>query len=273
MSTFELYLICFLVPLIVGLGVQAWLKRAFAENNAKPVASGLSGADVARRILDSNGLGNVPVHPSKAGPLSDHYDPRKRGVFLSEPVFAGRSVAASAVAAHEVGHAIQHARSYVPMTVRSALWPVASFGSQTWVFLLIAGLLFQFAGLITLALVVFSFAVLFQLVTLPVEFNASRRAAVQLRELGLVTEGEAEGVKKTLTAAAMTYVAGALASVAQLLYFLALFGGGERLSGDRGSRPATPPPASDPAGLPPPAGRPPGALSPAGPTVGARRPA
>jgi len=225
MSTFDLYLICFLVPMIVGFAVQAWLKSTFNQNSQKPVASGLSGADVARRILDSNGLDKVPVQPSKAGPLSDHYDPRRRAVFLSEPVFAGRSVAASAVAAHEVGHAIQHAKAYVPMTVRSALWPVASFGSQAWFFLLIAGLVLQFAGLITVALVVFGFAVLFQLVTLPVEFNASRRAAVQLRELRLVTDGEAVGVHKTLTAAAMTYVAGALASVAQLLYFLAIFGG------------------------------------------------
>ncbi len=225
MSTFDLYLICFLVPMIVGFAVQAWLKSTFSRNSRLPVASGLSGADVARRILDSNGLSSVPVQPSKAGPLSDHYDPRTRAVFLSEPVFAGRSVAASAVAAHEVGHAIQHAKAYVPMSVRSALWPVAAFGSQAWFFLLIAGLIFQFAGLITVALIVFAFAVLFQLVTLPVEFNASRRAAAQLQELGLVTDGEAAGVRQTLTAAAMTYVAGALASIAQLIYFLAIFGG------------------------------------------------
>jgi Zn-dependent membrane protease YugP len=225
MSTFDLYLICFLVPMIVGVAVQAWLKRTFAENSRKPVATGLGDADVARRILDSNGLDSAPVKPSKSVPLSDHYDPRARTVFLSEPVFAGRSVASSAVAAHEVGHAIQHAKAYVPMTVRSALWPVAAFGSQAWFFLLIAGVIFQFPGLITVTPVVFGFAVLFQLVTLPVELNASRRAAVQLRELGLVTDGEAAGVRKTLTAAAMTYVAGALASIAQLICFLAIFGG------------------------------------------------
>ena len=104
-----LYLICFVVPLIVGLAVQGWLRSTFATNSRVPIASGKTGADVAREILDSNGLQSVPVQPSKAGPLSDHYDPRKRGVFLSEPVYAGRSVAATAVAAHEVGHAIQHA--------------------------------------------------------------------------------------------------------------------------------------------------------------------
>ena len=226
MSSFNLYLLCFIVPLIIGLAVQAWLRKTFAVNSQKPVASGKSGADVAREILDRNGLQNVPVQPSKAGPLSDHYDPRGRGVFLSEPVFAGRSVAATAVAAHEVGHAIQHAKAYVPMTLRAAVWPLAAFGSQAWFFLLIAGVIFQFTGLIAVALIVFGFAVVFQFVTLPVEFNASRRAAVQLKELGLVSDAEAAGVRQTLTAAAMTYVAGALASVAQLLYFLAIFGGG-----------------------------------------------
>jgi len=226
MSSFNLYLLCFIVPLISGLAVQAWLRKTFAVNSQKPVASGKSGADVAREILDRNGLQNVPVQPSKAGPLSDHYDPRARGLFLSEPVFAGRSVAATAVAAHEVGHAIQHAKAYVPMTLRAAVWPLAAFGSQAWFFLLIAGVIFQFTGLIAVALIVFGFAVMFQFVTLPVEFNASRRAAVQLKELGLVNDAEAAGVRQTLTAAAMTYVAGALASVAQLLYFLAIFGGG-----------------------------------------------
>jgi len=113
------------------------------------------------------------------------------------------------------------------MTLRSAIWPVAALGSRAWMFLLIAGVVLQFSGLITVALVVFGAAVLFQFVTLPVEFNASRRAAAQLGELGLVTEGEAAGVRQTLNAAAMTYVAGALAAVAQLLYFLAIFGGGD----------------------------------------------
>ena len=226
MSSVNLYLLCFVVPLIIGLAVQSRLRRTFAVNSQKPVASGMSGAEVAREILDRNGLQNVAVQPSKAGPLSDHYDPRGRGVFLSEPVFAGRSVAATAVAAHEVGHAIQHAKAYVPMTLRSAVWPLAAFGSRAWFMLLIAGVVLQFAGLITVALIVFGFAVVFQFVTLPVEFNASRRAAAQLADLGLVTDAEAAGVRQTLTAAAMTYVAGALASIAQLLYFLAIFGGG-----------------------------------------------
>lgn len=221
---FGLYILFFGVPLIIGLAVQGWLRSTFSKNSQVPVGSGLTGAEVARRILDSNGLQAVPVQPSSAGALSDHYDPRSRGVFLSEAVFSGRSVAATAVAAHEVGHAIQHATSYVPMTVRSAIWPLAAFGSQAWFFILFAGMIFQVFGLIQIALVVFSLVILFQFVTLPVEFNASRRAMTQIRELRLVGETEAVGARQTLTAAAMTYVAGALASVAQLLYFLLVFG-------------------------------------------------
>jgi Zn-dependent membrane protease YugP len=224
MSNLALYVLLFGVPLVLGLAVQGWLRSTFSHNSRVPVASGLTGADVARRILDSNGLQNVPVQPSKAGPLSDHYDPRSRGVFLSEAVYSGRSVAATAVAAHEVGHAIQHAKSYVPMTVRSAIWPVAAFGSQAWFFILILGAFLALTPLVNLALIIFAAVVVFQLVTLPVEFNASRRAMAQIRELGLVSDGEAVGARKTLTAAAMTYVAGALASIAQLVYFLAIFG-------------------------------------------------
>ncbi len=223
MSGWGLYLVCFLVPFVIGLAVQGWLKSTFSRNSQVPVRSGLTGAEVARRVLDANGLSGVAVHPARGGALSDHYDPRRRAVFLSEPVYAGRSVASAAVAAHETGHAIQHAQAYAPMKVRSALWPVAAFGSQAWFFLLLMGLVFQFTGLITLALIVFGFAVLFQIVTLPVEFDASRRAAAQLRQMGLVTDGEAAGVRQTLTAAAMTYVAAALASIAQLLYFLGAF--------------------------------------------------
>ena len=220
----SLYILCIGIPLIFGLAVQGWLRNTFSKNSRIPVGSGMTGADVARRILDSNGLQSVPVHPSKAGPLSDHYDPRTRGVFLSEAVFAGRSVAATAVAAHEVGHAIQHAQAYAPMRVRSAIWPLAALGSQAWFFILIAGAIFALTPLVNFALLVFGLVVLFQLVTLPVEFNASRRGMAQIRELGLVTDAEAAGARQTLTAAAMTYVAGVLASIAQLLYFLTIFG-------------------------------------------------
>jgi Zn-dependent membrane protease YugP len=228
MSNLGFYFLCLLIPFVFGIAVQGWLKSTFSRNNQIPSQSGLTGAEVARRILDSNGLQNVPVQPSKAGPLSDHYDPGTRAVFLSEAVFAGRSVAAAAVAAHEVGHAIQHARSYVPMTVRSAIWPAAALGSRAWSMLLVIGIIFSgagalWSGLITVALILFAAVVVFQIVTLPVEFNASRRGLAQIRELRLVGDTQVVQARQTLTAAAMTYVAGALASIAQLIYFLALF--------------------------------------------------
>lgn len=220
------YILYFGIPMIIGLAVQGWLKNTFAKNNQVPISTGKTGAEVAREILDRNGLRDVPVQISNAGPLSDHYDPRKRGIALSQPVYEGRSVAATAVAAHEVGHALQHARGYVPMSLRSAVWPVAALGSKAWFILLIIGFFLQMTSLIGLAIILFAGVILFQLVTLPVEFNASRRAAGQLQELGLVTSaGEVAGVRSTLNAAAMTYVAGALAAVGQLLFFLSMFFG------------------------------------------------
>ncbi|HOT24170.1 MAG TPA: zinc metallopeptidase [Thermoleophilia bacterium] len=218
------YLFFLLVPMVLGLVVQSWLKSTFTRNAKIAVGSGLSGAEVARRILDRHGLSDVPVVPSNASALSDHYDPRKRTVSLSRPVFEGRSVAATAVAAHEVGHAIQHATGYAPMKARTAIWPLAAFSSQTWIYFLLAGFFItNLSGtLFTIALVLYAFAVLFQIATLPVEFNASHRAKEQVAALGLVTPAEQEGVSKTLTAAAMTYVAGALAALLQLLYLFLL---------------------------------------------------
>jgi Zn-dependent membrane protease YugP len=217
-------IVFFIIPLVLGLSVQGWLKSTFAKNAKIPVGSGLSGADVARRILDTNGLSDVQVLQSKAGPLSDHYDPRKRTVNLSQPVFQGRSIAATAVAAHEVGHAIQHATAYAPMRARTAIWPLAALSSQAWIFFLIGGFLIsELSGtLFTIALILYAFAVLFQIVTLPVEFNASSRAKEQVATLGLASGPEQQGVSATLTAAAMTYVAGALAALLQLLYLFLL---------------------------------------------------
>lgn len=215
-----MYLV-FLVPaLVLGLAAQWWLKRTFATNSEIGVQSGMTGEEVARRILDANGLHGVPVHPSPGGPLSDHYDPRSRGVFLSEPVFAGRSIAAAAVAAHEVGHAIQHDKAYAPMQVRSALAPAVGFASSFWIVLLLAGAFMNAIGLIQVAIALYAVAVLFHFVTLPVEFDASRRAQVQLAGMGLVTDVERSGTRKVLTAAAMTYVVGAIAALSQLIYFV-----------------------------------------------------
>jgi len=220
MSGWGLYFVFLIPPLIIGFVVQGWLKKTVTANMQVAVGNGLSGAEIARQILDRNGLHDVPVDTAPGGPLSDHYDPRKKSVHLSEPVYSGRSVASTAIAAHEVGHAIQHEKAYGPFRLRSAMWPVVAFASQAWLFLLMIGLLLQITGLATLAVVLFAVVVLFQLVTLPVEFDASRRAMAQISDLGLVTTGESQGARKVLTAAAMTYVAGALAALSQLAYWL-----------------------------------------------------
>jgi uncharacterized protein len=218
-----LYIAFLVPPLVVGLAVQAWLKRTFARNAQVEVLNGMSGEHIARAVLDANGLHEVPVSQSPGGPLSDHYDPRKRAVFLSEPVFAGHSVSSSAVAAHEVGHAIQHAEAYRFMQLRSALFPAVAFASSAWIWLLLGGFFLNLLGLVYVAIALYAVAVLFHFVTLPVEFDASKRAGVQLRELGLVTTAEGTGVRKVLNAAALTYVAGALAALTQLLYYVLVF--------------------------------------------------
>lgn len=223
MSGWGLYFAFLIPPLLIGLAVQWWLKKTFAEQARVSVSHGMNGAQVARAILDANALHEVPVHVSPGGPLSDHYDPRKRAVHLSQPVYDEVSISATAVAAHEVGHAIQHKEAYSFFRFRSALFPVVAFSSSIWMWLLLGGLLLNIAGLFALAILLYAFAVLFQLVTLPVEFDASRRAAVQLQNTGLTTTQETGGVKKVLKAAALTYVAGALAALTQLLYFVLLF--------------------------------------------------
>lgn len=225
MGDFGLYILFLAPPLILGLVVQAWLKRTFAKYSNVQLASGLQGAQVARQILNSNGLTEVPVEQAPGGPLSDHYDPRKKALFLSEPVYQPPSVAAAAVAAHETGHALQDQARYTPLRIRSVMYPAVAFASNAWIWLLFAGAILGALNLVAVALILYAVAVAFHLVTLPVEFNASRRAAVQLRELGIVGPTESEGVKKVLTAAALTYVAGALAALSLLLYYLLIFFG------------------------------------------------
>jgi Zn-dependent membrane protease YugP len=215
------FLIAFIVPMAIGFWAQHRVKSTFAKNLQVPVASGMTGAQVARRILDSNGLNDVPVEQAQ-GSLTDHYDPRSRSVHLSEPVYNSTSVASTAVGAHEVGHAIQHANAYAFFRFRSAMFPAVQFASNIWALFLFGGFILGVFGLIYVGIALFAIAVLFQLVTLPVEFDASRRAKQQLSDLGLVGSSEAAGVKSTLTAAAWTYVAAALASVAMLLYYLSM---------------------------------------------------
>ena len=223
MGDFWLYLAFLIPPLILGFVIQARLKSTVNQQLQVAVASGMSGRQVARMILERNGLQDVPVEPSPGGPLSDHYDPRKRSVNLSGPVYEGQSVASAAIAAHEVGHALQHSAGYAFFKARSAMWPVVAFASNAWFFLLLIGAFMGALGLIQLAIILFAVVVLFQIVTLPVEFDASRRALAQLNGLGLVSTGEQAGARKVLTAAAMTYVAAALAALSQLAYYALIF--------------------------------------------------
>ena len=189
----------------------------------------MTGADVAKEILTRNGLSHVAVVET-GGFLSDHYDPAKKVVRLSPDVYRSSSLASIGVAAHETGHAIQHAKAYGPLTLRNMMVPLASIGSNlSWV-IIFAGFIFGALGLVKVGIVLFSTVVVFQLITLPVEFNASARAKSILTSYSIVSKEEMVGVNKVLSAAAMTYVAAAISSVVTLLYFLiraGLLGGGD----------------------------------------------
>ena len=220
-----MFMIIFIVTLAGTLLVQMYLRNTYGRWGRVANTAGLTGAEVARAVLDANGLQEVQVERVQ-GVLSDHYDPIKKVVRLSANNHDRASVAGAAVAAHEVGHAIQHARAYQPLQIRSALVRPASIGAQFGPWLVIGGFFLGAAGLIQVGIVLFGAAVLFQLVTLPVEFDASRRALVQMNNLGLVTQRDTDGSRAVLNAAALTYVAAAAASVAYLLYYLMLFAGG-----------------------------------------------
>lgn len=214
-----LYYVIFFGGLLASLLVSGWLRMTYNKWSKVQNASGLTGVEVAQAILRANGLDNVRVEAVK-GQLSDHYDPRSRVVRLSQDNYSRASVAGMAVAAHEVGHAIQHARAYAPLQWRSALAPAANIGSQFGMYAALFGLMLGLGGLLEIGIILFSAAVLFQLITLPVEFDASRRALAQVNELGIVTKQDQGGARSVLTAAAMTYVAAAATSAAYLLYFI-----------------------------------------------------
>ena len=180
---------------------------------------GYTGAEVARRILDAMGLGDIPVD-RVGGYLSDHYDPRKKVLRLSDEVYNGRSIASIGVAAHEAGHAIQHAKGYVPLSIRNAIVPIANFGSQAAFLFIFLGLIMGAMAMLDIGIYLFLAVVAFQLITLPVEFNASSRAVELLSIQGFVTRDEEKSVKRVLNAAALTYVAAAASAVAQLLRLL-----------------------------------------------------
>lgn len=215
---------------VICMIASARVKGTFNKYSQLRSMSGMNGAQVAQRVLQASGIYDVQVR-HVSGSLTDHYDPRTKTVNLSDPVYNATSVAALGVAAHECGHAIQHAKNYAPLSIRSALVPIANFGSMlAWPVILI-GLLFntRSSGLIIdIGILLFSAAVLFQLVTLPVEFDASRRALVMLRTQGILADDELKYTRRVLKSAALTYVASAAAAILQLLRIILITNGRRR---------------------------------------------
>jgi uncharacterized protein len=211
------YLLFLIPPFLLSLYAQWRVKSAFAEMSQVPAP--MTGAQAARRMLDASGLHNIPIERSH-GQLSDHYDPRQKVVRLSDEVHDGRSMASVGVACHEVGHALQDAKQYAPLVIRNLAVPAANFGSGAGIYLLMFGLMFSIQPLLWLGIAVFSTVVFFQLVNLPVEFNASSRAKAQLVSLGMISDNDVYYVNRVLNAAALTYVAATLQAVMTLLYYI-----------------------------------------------------
>lgn len=228
-ENYYLYIVLVLPCVIWAMIAQIRVQSAYGKFSRVRTMKGLTGAEAAEKILRSQGITNVAIAPCK-GQLSDHYDPRSNTVFLSEGVYNSNSVAACGIAAHECGHAIQHAQGYAPLKLRAALVPITNLGSNLAMPLVLIGLLFSsfsYGFYIALAGVIcFATATVFQLVTLPVEFNASRRALSVLESEGIVSSDEKSGVRKVLWAAAMTYVAALFVSLANLLRILIIVMGG-----------------------------------------------
>lgn len=216
------YLIYFALLMIIPLWAQSKVKNTYKKYSKVMNSNMATGAQVARKILDDNGLFDVSIEEVK-GVLSDHYDPRKKVVRLSSDNYHGYSAAAAAIAAHEVGHAIQDAESYAFLRFRHALVPVAGFGDKMSFIFIIAGVIMGAMNLVLLGVIFMSFAVLFQLVTLPVEFDASNRAMNQLVSSGIIRNNEERQTKKVLNAAALTYVAAAVVALAELIRFASMF--------------------------------------------------
>ena len=219
--------------LLLGLYAQSRVKSNFNKFSKVQTARNVTGAQIARELLDSQGLYDVAVEESQGGTLSDHYDPRAKVLRLSPEVYRVPSVAAAGVAAHEMGHALQDASGYAPLKLRSSLVPATSFGSRLAPMIFFGGFLLEsFAGfgieIAWLGVILFAIAVLFTLVTLPVEFDASKRAKKLLVSSGILVGDEAKGVDKVLDAAALTYVAAAVSAIGTLLYYVLLLSGGNR---------------------------------------------
>ena len=226
------YILLVLPCILLSLWASANVKSTFSKYSKQYSQRRLTGAEAAQRVLHAHGVRNVRIERI-SGSLTDHYDPKTNVIRLSDDVYANTSTAAIGVACHEAGHAVQYAESYAPIKLRAAVIPLTNFGSRIAMPLILAGILFSAFGgfsdtLVYLGIACFGFSLVFQLITLPVEFNASRRAMQTIESAGLLTEEEQRGAKKTLTAAAMTYVAATAVALAQLLRLIAIFGGRRR---------------------------------------------
>jgi len=218
----DIYYIVLVVPtIILSLWAQYKVKSTFAKYSNVRCSKGISGAQAAQILLDANNIRNVSIE-SVSGSLTDHYDPGSHVLRLSQPVYGEQSISAVGVAAHETGHAIQHARGYGPLGLRSTLVPIANIGSSIGPWLAIAGLAMSFDFLLNIGIILFAGAVAFYLITLPVEFNASSRAMAILAQNQVLSDEELRGVRKVLSAAAMTYVASALTAVMSLVRLILL---------------------------------------------------
>lgn len=227
-----LYFMFMLPGILLMLWAQSKVKGSYGKYSKMANSKNITGAQAARTVLDANGLHDVPIEPVK-GELTDHYDPRSRTLRLSQGIYGVPSVAAIAVAAHEAGHAIQHATGYAPLKTRTAIVPLVNIGSNLGIFVLLAGLFMNITGLAWAGVALFGLSTLFALVTLPVEFDASNRAKAALVQTGIVDGGvsggpEGKGVEAMLSSAAWTYVAGFAASLLSLLYYVMLVTGMRR---------------------------------------------
>ncbi len=223
------YIVLVMPALLFAMWASSRVNTTFKKYSAQSISCGLSGRDAARMILDAHGLHHVAIEHI-SGELTDHYDPKANVVRLSDGVYSGRSSAAVGVAAHECGHAVQHAEGYLPVKIRSAIVPITNIGAKISVPLIILGLMFSYLGSVFVyiayaGVACFSLSTLFQLVTLPTEYNASRRAVAVLQSSGRLTDEELRGTKKVLSAAALTYVAALAVSIMQLLRLLLIVAG------------------------------------------------
>lgn len=211
------YLMFIIIPLVLGIACQFYVNHMLHKYQKEPISNGLTGAECARQMLQYYGITNVTIN--RGGPDQDFFDPRTNSVTLSPEAYDGRSITATATACHEVGHACQYATGYAPMKVRGAIVPVVNAASNAWIFLLLIGIFLQMTGLVYAAIIMYAVVVVFQLVTLPVELNASRRAMAYMGEIGLPAQ-ERKGAFSVLKACAYTYLIAALTSILQLLWLL-----------------------------------------------------